>query len=394
MSIEPGTGIPLPPPITGREGRLDPFPWYRENRRESPLQYDSGRECWDIFGYDAVDSVLTDPETFSSSIIGRDIAFQDSLLGMDPPRHTRIRESVAEYFEPGAVRELEPRIQETADDLLDRALDGGMFDVVNDFAYQLPILTIADLLGVPGDRRDEFKQWSDEVIAGPQLTGGDLDSLVETRSDALLNIGEFFHEIIEHRRRNPDDDLISQVVRIDHDFTYNELLHLFGLLLVAGNVTTTNLITNAVRCFAQRPTVLDEVMHDDEVLATAVEEVLRYRSPVQQTARIATRDTEVEGHTIEEGEPVVAWLASANRDPEVFDSPQEFRHTREPNPHVAFGRGIHICLGAPLARLEAQTALSTLFDRVTDIEPVETELTPVSATFLHGVTSYPVRVET
>lgn len=390
MSFDPGTGIDLPPEISTREGRLNPYPWYRSMRNDAALRYDGERGCWDAFTYSAASTILTDEDTFSSSIIGRDMAFQDSLLAMDPPRHTRIRGAVKEYFEPREVRELEPEIRDTARSLLDGALDGEL-DIVQDLAYPLPIITIADLLDVPEDRRDDFKRWSDHVIAGPQLTGGDLENLVETRSDALLSIGEFFHEIIELRKRDPGNDLVSRVVQSDEDFSYNELLHLFGLLLVAGNVTTTNLITNAVRCFIENPEALRDI-EEGENLETAVEEALRYRSPVQQTARIATRDTVVEGHEVKEGDPVIVWLASANRDPEVFDKPDEFVHTRSPNPHMAFGKGIHICLGAPLARLEARIALSTLFDGIEYIQPVPAELEPVSATFLHGVTSYPVEV--
>lgn len=387
---EPGD---LPPPLRTREMQLWPFDWYRERRAEGAVHWDEGRGCWDAFGYDAVASVLRDPTTFSSDIQrgdGESTVFGDSMLFSDPPHHTDLREPVEEYFTPGAVASLEPEIRETAESLLDDALDGetGTVDVVEAIAYPLPIVTIAALIGVPTEDRAQFKEWSDRVVNAPQMSGDDARRAAARNARARDELVSYFLEMLEERRDDPRDDLLSALVH-GTDLDDYELLTTTALLLVAGNVTTTNLVTNAVRCFLAHDCV-DAVTRDGAALSRAIEEVLRYRSPVQRTARVATEPAEVAGRAVDAGEPVICWIGSANRDGSRIDSPRAFRPDRSPNPHVAFGRGIHVCLGAPLARLEARVALDVLFDRLEDVGPVDTEHEPIPSSFLHGVRSFPV----
>lgn len=384
----------MPEPLRTRAGRLSPFEWYRERRAEAPIRWDDERGCWDAFSHAAVQSVLTDHGAFSSSIQAGDAeatVFGDSMLFSDPPRHTELREPVADFFTPGAVRSLAPEIRRTAESLLDDVLaePTGEFDLVEALSYPLPIVTIAALIGVPTADREQFKRWSDRVVNVPQMSGEDTEAAAARNEAARDELVGYFADLLDARRAEPRDDLVSKLVH-ETDLDEYDMLTTTALLLVAGNVTTTNLITNAVRCFLEHDCA-DAATRDEEALSRAVEEVLRYRSPVQRTARVATEPTAVAGREIAAGEAVICWLGAAHRDPAVFDDPESFVPDRSPNPHLAFGRGIHVCLGAPLARLEARVALEVLFDRVDSLEPVETEYEPIPSSFLYGVRSFPVR---
>ena len=382
-----------PAALSDREARLEPFDWYREMRRESPVRYDGRRGAWDVFRYETVEAILRDPERFSSDRNPDDDG-PPSMLSSDPPIHTRLRSPVEGRFAPGEVAALEPEIRDVAAGLVDEAIAGrDRMDVVDDLARWLPMVTIAALLGVPPEERETFKEWSDTLVAGPQLTGGDRDRLERRQEEATRQMREYFTEVMARRAAEPRDDLMSDVIADrGAELTEAEIRGIFQLLLIAGNVTTTNLIANAVWCFADQG-VVEDVAGDDDLLATAVEEVLRYRSPVQWTTRIATEPVEVEGLEVDEGERIRTWLGAANRDPERFDEPERFVPDRSPNPHLAFGRGIHFCLGAALARLEARVALSALFDRVEDARLVDREYEPVAGTFLYGVQRLPIEFD-
>ncbi len=382
-----------PAAIADRESQLEPFDWYRKMRTESPVRYDERRQEWDVFRYETVEAILRDPERYSSDR-NPDADGPPSMLSSDPPTHTRLRSPVEGRFAPSEVERLEPEIREMATDLVDDAVAGDQrLDVVDDLARWLPMMTIAALLGVPPSERETFKEWSDTIVAGPQLTGGDRDRL-EARQDAAGDeMRAYFTDVLARRAADPQDDLMSDVMLEQGDeLTEQEIRGIFQLLLIAGNVTTTNLITNAVWCFATHG-VVEDVAADEELLTTAIEEVLRYRSPVQWTSRIPTEPVVVEGVDIPAGEQIRTWLGSANRDPAQIDDPDQFVPDRSPNPHLAFGRGIHFCLGAALARLEARVALSTLFERIRDVRLVETEYEPVAGTFLYGVQALPIEYE-
>lgn len=383
-----------PAPLRSERRQLEPFGWYREMRESAPVRYDAERDIWGVFRYETVDGILRDHETYSSDR-EPDVDAPPSMLSSDPPTHTRLREPVEGRFAPGEVEQLAPEIRRMATDLVEDAVAGGRMDVVDDLARWLPTMTIAALLGVPPEDRERFKEWSDTIVAGPQLTGGDRDALDERQEAAGREMRDYFMEVIARRAEEPQDDLISDVLLEEGeggDLTSGEIRGIFELLLVAGNVTTTNLITNAVWCLAANDCV-DAVRGDTEAIERAVEETLRYRSPVQWTSRIPTERVEIEGHEVEAGTPVRTYIGSANRDPAVFDRPDEFRPDRDPNPHLAFGRGIHFCLGAALARLEARIALSELFDRVENVGLATTDLEPVAGTFLYGVRELPIRFE-
>ncbi len=372
--------------------KLEPFDWYRDMREEGGVQYDENRACWDVVDYETVVAVLQDADTYSSVTVPETEGMGlPSMLNADPPQHTKLREPVEEYFRPGAIRSLTEQIRETTVDLLETAeSDSGQIDIVNDLAWPLPIHTIAELLGVPPDDRSQFKEWSDAVIAGPQLTDGDYTELETRRSEAAMALAEYFADVCRRRREDPGDNLISKVL-LETELTDMELLGLFRLLLVAGNVTTTNLITNTIWCLTNAD-VLDIVRDDPARVDDAIEETLRFRSPVQRTVRRATTSTTLAGVHLERDDRLSVWLGAANRDPAQFDTPDVFDLDRTPNPHVAFGRGIHVCLGAPLARLEARVALETMLDRYSHLDPVDASNTPVASPFIYGVRSFPVTI--
>lgn len=321
----------------------------------------------------------------------------DTMLFQDPPRHDELRGVVDDTFQPRALRDLEPYVHGLAAALLDDALatDDAEMELIDEFAYPLPVIVIAKLLGVPADERDRFKRWSDTLVAAASADEG-AEELVEHQQQAQQEMALYFLELIEDRRENPQDDLLSRIVTAELDdgsrLAQEEVLGMCILLLVAGNITTTNLIANAVRCFDGHD-LFDPLANDELALMPAVEEALRYRSPVQAMTRIARRDATIRGETLEEGDRIIVWLGSANRDERRFDDADRFVPDRTPNQHLGFGHGTHYCLGAPLARLEARIALSELLGRLEGIRIADTRLEPTRSSFIYGVESLPIRYE-
>ncbi|GAA1958457.1 cytochrome P450 [Amycolatopsis minnesotensis] len=318
-----------------------------------------------------------------------------SLLVVQPPQHTRIRKLVSRTFTPRAVNRLTGRMREVADDLLDRIPEGEPFDLVEAFAAPLPVMVIAEILGVPTTMRDQFLRWGNEAAA--TLDPG-LGWRAFWRADsALRGLNSWFEGHLAHLRHAPGEDLLSKLV---HDVENGDRLsdtelRATGLLLLgAGFETTVNLIGNAVRLLLDHPGQLAALRADPSGWANAVEEVLRYDSPVQVTLRVASQDLQLAGLPLPEGRPVVTMLGGANRDPEVFAEPHTFDVTR-PNAreHLAFSAGIHYCLGAQLARLEASIALQALFERFDGLALAGSP-TRRGTRVLRGYTELPVRATT
>ncbi len=359
-----------------REDPLDPFPFYRLMRESQPVFYNQQRERWFVFRYAEVEQVLNNTAVFSSA---RQPA-QTNLLNMDPPQHRRFRALVTQAFTPRAVAQLADRIVQIVTTLLDNVAPGGMIDVIDHLAYPLPVIVIAELLGIPQEDRTLFKAWSDEVI--------------ESMENQNEQMNDYFLRVIEARRKHPQNDLISVLLNAQIDgqhLTPSELLGFCILLLVAGNETTTNLIGNALLCFDEHPDVLQHLRAEPEAIPTAIEEVLRYRSPIQCTARIALRNIELGDQQIQAGQRVVAMIGSANRDEAQFPDPERFDISRTPNRHLAFGHGIHFCLGAPLARLEAKIAISLLLQRFHELRRVDDgPLEPIESPLVSGVKHLPM----
>lgn len=407
MGASEVTGLQaFPPELDDREDWLEPFGWYAEMRENAPVRYDQSRGTWDVFRYQDVKTILADDERFSTSPREADDFREppeggfllDTMLLQDPPRHGELRSVVDDAFDPRSIRDLEPRIRTLTNRLLDEALpaEGGTFDLVDSLAYPLPVIVIADLLGVPSEDRARFKQWSDLIVQGVS-DDVDTESYLERQEAAGGEMAQYFLEQIEDRRQRPRDDLLTTIATTEGEggqLSHREALGMCMLLLIAGNITTTNLVTNAVRCFDAFDGNLFPALADDgRRLAAAIEEVLRYRSPVQAMARVSLEDVELGGETLEAGDRVVVWLGSANRDERQFADADAFVPDRSPNQHLGFGYGTHYCLGAPLARLEAKVALDELSNRLTDIEVTtpDSELRPVRSSFIYGVEHLSIR---
>lgn len=387
--------------------RRNPYPLYWLLRRVQPVLHFSRYDLWFATRYDDVKKVLSDYEHFSSDFRRAfrpgeelDQSSKISLIASDPPVHTKLRGLMTKAFTPKAVASLEGRIGKLTHDLLDQVDVAGQMDLVQDLAYPLPVMVIAEMLGVPAADRGQFKVWSDAVVR----SADDIFSTAQdaqgnrTGSDAPLGAGEmgrYFAEIIAQRRSFPQNDLISGLVAAELDgekLSEWDLLDFCSLLLVAGNVTTTNLISNAVLLFLQHRNALEAVRDDPSLLPDAIEEVLRFRSPVQFMFRISSTETELGGRTVPPDQRVIALIGSANRDESQFENANRFDITRKPNRHIAFGQGVHYCLGAPLARLEAKVALNILLERLPNLARSRSgALPPTDGVILHGVKNLPVR---
>src|SRR5438067_3076590 len=344
--------------------RDNPYPLYRHLHATAPVQWNDVLEAWTLARYADVMFSLTDPR-FSAdrSIQPVDSSWvAKSMLVSDPPDHTRLRALVQKAFTPRMIDQLRPRIIAIIGELLDRIAErDGQFDLIADLAYPLPVVVIAELLGVPPEDRSVFHEWS-------ALLAASLDPLVSPElMQRVLPAREALHTylrgIIAERRREPKSDLISALVSVEErgdTLSEPELVVMCTLLLIAGHETTVNLIGNGTLALLEHPGQLERLRADPSLIGSAIEELLRFDSPVQLTGRIAAEQIQIDGQTISAGAWVLPLLGAANRDPAQFAEPDVLDLGRNPNSHVAFGRGIHFCLGAPLARLEAEVAIGML----------------------------------
>ena len=400
MDLSPNTQLTgLAIPVEGihtREERLNPFPWFAKMRQTSPVTYDERRSSWDLFRYDDIVTVLKDPATFSSVRPTAGPVLLGSIIGMDPPKHHQMRNIVSKAFTPKAISELEPRIAEIVHELANPLKSKQQMDLIHDISYPLPVIVIAELLGVPPEDRRLFKDWSDVIVKMPEdNTETEVQSFFQERQKTRQELDDYFMNVVTERRKNPREDLITRLVHAEVDgqhLTDQEIMEFCILLLAAGNETTTNLISNAIRKFIEEPHLQEHLRQHPTLMEKAVEEVLRFYSPVLATNRVVTKDTEIGGRKIKKGDQVIVWIASANRDENKFPEAAQFKVDRSPNPHLAFGNGAHFCLGAPLARLEARVALPIILSSFHNMEfPERTELTPIPSTFVYGVKSLPVK---
>lgn len=364
----------------------DPYSHYMHMRETDPVHWDASRRSWLLFRYADVEAVLRDDASFSARQ-----GYAPSMLVSDPPEHTRLRSLVNKAFTARAVRNMAPRIQEIIDSLLDDVAGRGEMDAIAAFAYPLPITVIGELLGVDPDRREFFREASVPLalalgpVRDPQLAMNALAGRFELMT--------YFDELIQRRRAEPRDDLVSAMIQPEDagDFlTHQELLGMMLLLLVGGHETTVNLIGNGLLALLGNPDQLEAFRANEGSERTAIDEILRYDSPVQYSGRIARKDVAIGGTTIRAGQTVRMIFGAANRDPAVFRDPDRFDVARDPNEHLAFGYGTHFCLGAQLARLEGELALSTLVRRFPKLRLASTEVRWRSAPVLRGLESLPV----
>lgn len=390
----------------------DPYAVYARLRSEQPV-YRDRRFGWVVTRYDDVATVLRhsgvsahrplpdDPVPLSLRAIGEELrelrGFQALwLLYADPPEHTRLRALVSKAFTPLVVERLGERVQDLVDQLLAVGWQTGRLDLVRDLAYPLPALVIADLLGLPAADREMFQGWSDDIAAGMPLflTRDALDGLRRAHH-SQCELMAYFRGLIAERRARPADDLLSALVRAEENGTIlseDELLATCVLLLFAGHETTTNLIGNGLLALLRHPEQLARLRREPALLGGAVEELLRYDSPVQGTARRATAELELRGQRIGVSEYLLLLLGAANRDPAHFSHPDQLDITRADNRHLAFGHGPHFCLGAALARLEARITIGSVLERCAGLELAGVP-TRRPHFYLRGLTSLPVAFE-
>lgn len=379
--------------------RRNPYPLYAMMRRVAPVVRVPRLGLWMVFDHASVKTALNDHERFSSRAAPPGGTPLDWLIFLDPPRHTRLRALIARTFTPRAVASLEPRITRLAHDLLDAVVHRGQMDVVTDYSQRIPVLVIMEMLGMPLEDGARVTRWSEAILGlGDTVLGGERAArALAAHRAATDEMQPYLARLLAARRSAPRDDLLTRLVESEVDgerLGDEEIFSFFQLLLLAGTETTTNLIANAVLCFLDYPAQLARVRSEPELLPAAIEEVLRFRTPVQIVFRMATRDVELRGRVIRAGELVLVVIGSANRDPAHFPGPDRFEVVRGSPPHVGFGHGMHFCIGAALARLEARVALSVFLARIADFERVgRAPWMPRRGLNVHGPRSLPVRIK-
>jgi vitamin D3 1,25-hydroxylase len=352
--------------------RANPYPHYKPLLAGPPRILDLFGPTAMVARYADVTAVLRDHAHFSS-VRPRDpneppnegpFGGARTMLFSDPPLHTRLRRLVSRDFTPRRIRDLEPRIREIANTLVEAAEHKGELEVMSAIANALPVMVIAEMLGVPPDHYQQFKHWSDTVVTGDNtLPGTPLPEEFHAATKALRN---YFADEIERRRKHPGIDLVSALVAAHDDaeaMNADELLAFVLLLLLAGNETTTNLIGNGMLALGRNPAQMDLLRQSPELMPRAIEEILRYDGPVQSTIRFTKENLDLGGTTLPAKLGCFIVLAAANRDPAQFEDPDRFDITRETRDHVALGEGIHFCIGAPLARMEGAIAIGAMLER-------------------------------
>jgi cytochrome P450 len=390
----------------------DPFPLYAELRERAPIhRNDLG--FWVVARHADCLAVLRDKRVSSDSLnvavdrmpagfrtpMAEDDPMAQAMLQMrpflfrDPPDHTRLRGLVSKAFTPKVVESMRAGTEAVVDELLDDAFEADRVDLLEAFAYPLPVRVICDLLGVPLDDQDRFKMWSDALARGLDPDFLLSQEVIDARGEAVLQFSQYFFELLAERRAHPGEDLLSGLVQVEDEGTVlneGELLSTCILLLVAGHETTVNLISGGTLALLEHPDQRVRFRDDPSVQRSGIEEMLRYVSPVQLTGRALLEDMELDGVALRAGDFAMLLIASGNHDPAQFDEPERFDVSRTPNNHLGFGFGIHHCLGAPLARMEAQVALGALVRRAPDLALATDRVAYKHNIVLRGMEALPV----
>ena len=374
--------------LFGPKFKADPYPTYAYMREHAPVYGRTNRAgvtTWYITRYDDVTAIFRDHrrfvKDFRNTLTPEERAalppmppllhlLSDHMLNMDEPDHTRLRSLVNRAFTARMVEQLADRVQAIADELLDRVENAGRMDLIDDFAFPLPIIVIAEMLGIPPEDRDRFRHWSRALITPTANVERTLRKLEKSRRSMEDFIG-YLGNVIDQRRREPRDDLISSLIQAEEAgdrLSQEELFSMLLLLIVVGHETSVNLIGNGMLALLEHPDVMAQLGADPALTPLAVEELIRYANPVERAPmRFVAETTVMHGQILSRGDSVSLVLAAANRDPVRFERADELIITRNPNPHLGFGLGIHYCLGAPLGRLEGRVAVDTLLARLPGI---------------------------
>ncbi|HEU4323024.1 MAG TPA: cytochrome P450 [Roseiflexaceae bacterium] len=364
------------------DASAEPQPPGFHPRPGHPAFYDPERRAWQVFRYEEVQRVLSDYSTFASSRGGKldpadpSTGSLETLVDQDPPRHRQMRALMLQAFTPRAVARMEPHIRRVAHQLIDQEIDRREMDVVKALAIPLPLLVITALLGVPQEDQQHLRLLSEAIV----------EYTTEESARARQQMQQYFLDLAVQRRADPREDLISALIAAEVDgvrLSDHEVLNYALMLFVAGNETSSNLLSSAMVCFDLFPQALAALRADPGLLPGAIEEVLRYIPPTPQFPRIAVVDTLIDGQEVRAGEWIMPWIQSANRDPAQFPNPDTFDIRRNPNRHLSLGHGVHFCLGAPLARMQVRIALEVLLERLAEIRfqhdpPVVPVVAPLS----------------
>lgn len=411
--MEPASERPVFDPFDARWAS-DPFPLYAELRERAPIhRNDMG--FWVVARHTDCKAILRDrrsssdtmnanvagggaPEHFRRPIteehpMAAGIVEMRPFLFRDPPDHERLRGLVAKAFTPKMIESLRNRTQQVVDELLDAAMDANTVDLLNDFAYPLPVQIICDLLGVPVEDQERFGRWSKALTRGLDPDFLLTDEVIDARGTAVAQFAQYFFELLAERKRSPREDLLSRLAQVEEQgavLDETEILSTCILLLVAGHETIANLISGGMLALLCQPDQLERYRNDPSVRRSAFEEMLRYVSPIQLVTRVFTEDCRFGGVEFVAGDFAILLIASANHDPAEFEDAEHFDITRTPNGHLGLGLGIHHCLGGPLARMETEVALGTLVRRAPRLALATDEVTYRANVILRGVEALPV----
>lgn len=364
----------------------DPYGYYRVLRDQDPVHWSEPLGAWVLTRYDDSRAAFQNPKLISGERIAAYMrqlpdAYQQEMQPlhthlahwtgfMDPPDHTRLRTMINRAFTPRVVEALRPRIQSLVDGLIDRVIAQGEMDLIADLAFPLPATVISELLGVPPEDREQFHTWSNN-INNYLGTGRPQVDVARQAQQSVEEISAYFINIAEQRKADPGPDLLSAIVSEEHEgtgLTQAELVGMCVFLLIAGHETTLSLISNGLLALMRHPEVMQRLKDNPALMKTAIEEFLRYDSPLQHQTRVVDEAFTLRGKSLQKGQRVLIMLGAANRDPAQFPDPDQLDIERQPNAHIAFGYGIHFCLGAPLARMEGNIAISSVLNRLPNIQ--------------------------
>ncbi len=344
----------------------DPYPVYARWQEQTPIWRDQETGAWVLTRHDDIRSVLKNSADYSSSAMGQQGGgFPLPLLTDDPPRHTQLRGLVDRAFTARMLKTIEASVNSLAQQMVDDLPQGEGVDIVQALTIPLPVAVISQMMGIPADKAEDFKRWSDA------LTGTLAGASIEDRKKDIFDMAAYFQSLIPERRSHPGDDLVSAVVNAEIDgarLSDQDIVGFNILLLIAGNETTTNLLGNYLNVLADRPDLYAQLTADPSLVEAGIEETLRFDAPVQFLMRRALRPMHYHGQDVAMGDNVHVIMAAANRDPRNYDAPDEFRLDRKRNHHHTFGFGVHFCIGAPLARMEAKAAMRALVARFGSVE--------------------------
>lgn len=361
----------------------DPYPHYRQWRENQPVFRDEESRDWIISRHEDVLNALKNHKLFSSSAFAESeqSAVALPLLSDDPPRHTKLRALVNRAFTSRTLREIEGGIEELSKKMIASIETGTPVDIAEAFTIPLPVSVISQMMAIPQERGEDFKRWSDALTGTSEATD------MEERMPDVMAMASFFSSLIPGRRENPGDDLISKIVNAEVDgerLSDEDIAGFCMLLLIAGNETTTNLLSNLLHHAASNPGVWEALRADRTKIDAAIEEIFRYDAPVQYVFRTVTEDIELHGQKLSAGDLAILLMGSANRDNEQHEAPDEFRLDRVSNSHLTLGHGIHFCIGAPLGRMEARLALEAMLDRFASVRHAEKENIRTHSLMLRG----------